>query len=1377
MSLNARYTKGITIEIGGNATKLKTALDTANRAIRTTQSELDALKNSLKLEWDASKFQRAQELAKRALEQTEQKADTLRKALKAMGDTSSFTDTQREQYEAIRRELSYVEVAAEKAGEELKSLNNLRLDQLKESISEAGRSLDSIGNKLTVGLTAPLAAAGAASVKYASDTEEAVNKVEVAFEYAAEGVKSWSDTTLTSYGLAKGTALDMAALFGDMATSMGYSRAEAAEMSKSLVGLAADLASFKNISIDEASTALKSIFTGETESLKNLGVVMTQTNLEAYAMAEGVETAYKDMDQAQQVAVRYQYVLSQTKNAQGDFARTSDSTANQLRILQESLKEAAATLGSELLPVVTPIIAQINELIQSFNNLDEGTRKAVVQAGLFVAALGPMMKLTGGVTQAVSAGITVYQSLKTALNAAATAQAGLNTVMNANPVGAVVTAVGTLVAVLGTLALTTALTTERTNEFVDSLKESQKLYEETSASIRQQGQDMTAMVAALDGLIAEEEKTEASKAAILDIVDQLNKAVPGLSLAYDEQTESLNMTTEALIAAAEAQVLYQQAQEDARRYAELQIEQEQITVELAEAQREYSKAVEEGAARTGHVSQAQVDWRDAINELTAAQEANAAEMERLRGQIDKTVAAQNRLNAGLEQAANTTDSVTESLNGLTTVLEKVEGSYEILTKAQKECDNSGSLSLDTLRSLAEKYPELTKYLVATADGYVLAEGALEDYMAAQQAEYQLAFDNAAAAAQTIVDAEADKLSAIGATTTAVKDQVKALAELYQSMGANAENEAEAASYYAKGNAYQDAYNELLQAEQSYNNYERAAAMLGRDYGSNTSGKGGSSSGTASKEKTQAERDLEAYEEAVEELDHLRAMDEISEEDYYRRKAALGEKYLTENLEQRRALDEELHEWQKGAYDRVLSALEEALEREKITTGEYLSELLRLRDEHLEEGSDAWEDATRKHQEEMQRINQEAYSEELADLEYFQDMGLVTEEEYYRALAQLRDKFLEEDSEAWRAANVKIYNYQVKRQEEALAAAQKAYEAQIDALEKAYNERLEELKDALEAEKDALEDAYKEQKEAAKAAYEEKKAAIQAELALEKERLNAVIDGIDAEIQARKELREDEEQDGAIEKARKRLEAAQEQLAYARTDEDRAEWEKEVVRLQEALQEAVQDKEDTAFYREKEAEKEAVKEQITAAEDAAKEQQEQASRDYEAALERLEDDYEAALEQAQAKYEEALKAAERAYQDAVSNVGGGGGSSGSGGAGGGRVYSDEVIAIAKANDVDRDVAYAMWYTNEKYKDDPDYVPYSDGGYSERAAEEASALGEMVGAVAAGAARAITREISNVTNNTNSASVTINEARALTEGEIERSVKKALNAMDR
>jgi len=136
-----------------------------------------------------------------------------------------------------------------------------------KEFSAAADNLNSVGNKLSVGLTAPLTAAGTAAVSYASNTDEALNKVEVAFGDSANIIKQWSDTTLTSLGLAKGTALDMAALYGDMATAMGFTDEKAAEMSKSLVSLAADLASFKNISIETANTALKSIFTGETESL------------------------------------------------------------------------------------------------------------------------------------------------------------------------------------------------------------------------------------------------------------------------------------------------------------------------------------------------------------------------------------------------------------------------------------------------------------------------------------------------------------------------------------------------------------------------------------------------------------------------------------------------------------------------------------------------------------------------------------------------------------------------------------------------------------------------------------------------------------------------------------------------------------------------------------------------------------------------------------------------------------------------------------------------------------------------------------------------------------------------------------------------------
>ena len=250
------------------------------------------------------------------------------------------------------------------------------MDQIKSTLSQVSSALDSVGKNLTLGVTAPLVAAGTASFKMASDMEEAINKVDVSFGDAAETVHAFSNETLTTYGIAKSTALDMAGYFGDMATSMGFSQEQAAEMSKQLVGLAGDLASFKNILLSEAQTALAAIFTGETESLKQLGIVMTETNLDAYAMAKGIETSTQSMDQAQKTALRMQYVLDNTKNAQGDFARTSDSSANQLRILTESLKELAAIAGQELIPIITPIIQKLNSIIQSIDSWTRGRRRS-----------------------------------------------------------------------------------------------------------------------------------------------------------------------------------------------------------------------------------------------------------------------------------------------------------------------------------------------------------------------------------------------------------------------------------------------------------------------------------------------------------------------------------------------------------------------------------------------------------------------------------------------------------------------------------------------------------------------------------------------------------------------------------------------------------------------------------------------------------------------------------------------------------------------------------------------------------------------------------------------------------------------------------------
>lgn len=1482
MAISSRYTRGIEIQIGGNATKLKTALDSANRSIRTTQSELDTLKNSLKLEWDATKFQRAQALAQKALSETEAKAELLRKALAAMGDPASFSATQKEQYEALRRELSYVEVsaqrakaqleevsksaeqakvdqltsqledadaaldttgakldsvrsklernwdakqfdqaqelaqqaitqteakaellrqklaaleelgtektsaeyqrlekqlveteaAAEQAHKQLQSINQIRLDHLNKGLDEAARRLSTAGNALTAGLTVPLAAAGVASVNFSSDMQEAVNKVEVAFGNAADSVKSWSSTTLNSIGLAQGTALDMAALFGDMATSMGYSQDAAAQMSMALVNLAADLASFKNIGIDQASTALKSIFTGETESLKELGVVMTQANLEAYALAEGYTTAYTAMDQAQQVAVRYQYVLANTQNAQGDFARTSDSTANQLRIFRESLKEAAATAGDELLPVITPIIGKLNELIQTFGDLDEGTQKAVVQTGLFLAALGPMLKVTGGITTAVKAGITVYQTLRTvmAANTAATtaataAQTGLNAAMAANPVGLLVTAIGTLLAVLGSFAVSAALTAESTDTLASSINEARQAYEDTRAELQESQASTLSMVDALARLAEEEHKTSAEKAAMLELVEQLNEAVPSLSLVYDAQTDSLNLTAEAIRSLAEAEYARQEQEAAVGRLSEAYQEQISIANELEAAEEALQEAKERYAEFDGVETRnsreetsftaaqgALIAAQGQYDRLTAAQEQNAAEIARLEQEYGKYNATAAQTAQALEDTGTAADTAADRLAALTGVLGQTQGAYELLAEAQEQQNETGYLELDTVVKLLEEYPQLSGYLVEASNGYLLAGGALQDYISTQRAEYALALNEAQSAADAIVTAEADKINAINATTLATKDQLTALAELYQSMGANADNLAEGVSYYAKANEYREAAQALADAGKSLEDYDRITASMFRESAGTRSSR--RASGSTSSKKTEAAKDegtsaMEELQEWLDDVDHqifLWSKDEAKTQaivDLYQtmmdRVHELAEEFRAQGYEENSDEIQELQTLWWGY----------AEEREKIQT------------ESSEKAAAA---------------KQEAYEAELADLQYFLDMDIISEQQYYEELARLRDQYLEENSDAWRQANVQLHNYLEQCRQEELDAAQQAYDAQLESLKAAYEAQVSALKESLEEEKAALKDRYDAEKDAAKDAYEARKDQIEAELKAEKERLNAIIDGINEEIQARRELREDEEQDDAIAEARKRLEAAEAQRDFARNEEERREWEKEVARLQEALDKAIQDKEDTQFYREKEEEKEKIEAEIDAAEEAADQAKKEAKEDYEAEIKRLEEEYKRELEYLVKYYEAAISQAGRDYESAKDRA-----ESAKDKAEKEKEELDpEILDIAKKENVEYNIAKDMWEANQKYKDVEGYVPYGSGKSSKKSAGSSSNAAARAASMLAGAvetaARTVTKVVNQVTRS-NSASITYNAGGGMTEGQVARTVRKVLDELDR
>ena len=301
--------------------------------------------------------------------------------------------------------------------------SNLKLNitgdssKLKSALSSAsakmqsfGSKMQSVGKSMSTRLTLPLVAAGGAAIKFASDFQESMNKVDVAFGNSRKEVKEFAKTTLKEFGIAEGSALDMAALFGDMATSMGLSTNAAAGMSTQLVGLAGDLASFKNIDIEQAQTALAGVFTGETESLKRLGVVMTEVNLKNFAMEQGMNANIKTMSQAEKVALRYEFIMAKTANAQGDFSRTSGGAANQMRIFQESLKELAARFGEIILPAFTKLVTFLNGLIQRFGDLSPTVKKAILIFGGVVAALGPVIAIIGSLltmAPAIGAALTL----------------------------------------------------------------------------------------------------------------------------------------------------------------------------------------------------------------------------------------------------------------------------------------------------------------------------------------------------------------------------------------------------------------------------------------------------------------------------------------------------------------------------------------------------------------------------------------------------------------------------------------------------------------------------------------------------------------------------------------------------------------------------------------------------------------------------------------------------------------------------------------------------------------------------------------------------------------------------------------------------------
>ena len=244
----------------------------------------------------------------------------------------------------------------------LKSLNA----SLKSTVSQIKQVKNGILSALGVvgGITAIISGIKK-SIDVRSDVTEAQNVIDVTFGRYKDLVEDMAKTSIRDFGISELAVKNTAGRYQAMGTAAGIARKEMAKMSVTLTGLSADMASFYNQNQEDVAKSLQSVFTGETEPLRKYGIDLTQATLKEWAMKQGLDANIQSMSQAEKIMLRYNYVLDNSAAAQGDFARTSGTWANQIKVLKEQLMQLASVLGTAFINTLKPLVTALNKALAS----------------------------------------------------------------------------------------------------------------------------------------------------------------------------------------------------------------------------------------------------------------------------------------------------------------------------------------------------------------------------------------------------------------------------------------------------------------------------------------------------------------------------------------------------------------------------------------------------------------------------------------------------------------------------------------------------------------------------------------------------------------------------------------------------------------------------------------------------------------------------------------------------------------------------------------------------------------------------------------------------------------------------------------------------
>lgn len=706
-----------------------------------------------------------------------------------------------------------------------------------------------------------------------------------------------------------------------------------------------------------------------------------------------------------------------------------ETTESKLAMCENAFNNVKVAIGDDLTPVLDDLADAGTDAFSWAAEFVEEHPEVTSAISAVAAGVGVLTVAVTGYTVATKVAIPLITDFKAAL---------------AGPIGPTALAITTLVAAVGAFIATLPEATNETEELLESLSASQKAFEETTSGIRQGAEDTLSMVTALESLAAMEVKSTAQKQAMADMVAQLNQAVPELSLAYDELNDSLSMTAEYIRAVAQAQAEQQLREAEISRLSELYVEQAQIATDLAAAEFQLEEALTAlsdaqaagtyGAAgyeaETEALQAALLTAKESADALTAAQQKNQSAVEALEGKYEDAGAAVEDTGETAKTVAEQIAELTSGLEDLSDETQSLVSEMDTLTDAMQEQQEAGSLSLNTALELIDagyaaalSINEETGAVTLNKDAYIaIAAAKLDEQIASlqtQQTSVQTAIQLKQEAMAVLTDAWAY------AELKAARDELEGLE--------------------GQSKAYQAQIAALQKLKDSLGNVTVAAKAT---------------ASASQQVQTQAQKDLAAYQELKAALDHEKAMDLVSEQEYYARLKEYRDQYLTDadNLSTYRQITEQIYSYDKSLVDAEAALWEEATE---TLTSELEDRIAAIRDaedkmaQSLKDYGDLFTieddrmslnslqdqiDAINAYEEALTALGEKGVSDSLMTEVLAMDVDEATQ--YAQQMISMTEEQWDEYNTLWE-----------EKQRRAIEVAQKFYQDQLDALSAEYDGKL------------------------------------------------------------------------------------------------------------------------------------------------------------------------------------------------------------------------------------------------------------------------------------------------------------------------------------